>query len=252
MPATCLLEGVWYGSGPTEAGSHDLFLDVWQSGRDAPRLLDEDELRQALRTGVIEEVEGAFAIEEARRILGLARRRRWPPAIVRRWPLEAVPSLRFRRDAPGSYYANLASTRVIAFGLYLLGGISLTSIFFAAFTDALVTSGTAQRIWLYTLAGEAAILLPFSLMGRLPATERARPAEAMSERTLVVGAVVTALAVLLLNRSELWRDLLVTVYASLAFFLTLFATCRAWFDREIPLTALAGLALCLVAFIVLL
>ncbi len=140
---------------------------------------------------------------------------------------------------------------MIAYGLYMMGVVSLTSILFAAFTDALTVRGTAQIAWLATLGAEAAILLPFALSGRLPATEYARPSEAMHERTLLAAAAATGIAVLLLNRSELWRDLLIAVYGSLAFFLTVFGVSRAWFDRSFPLSAIAGLLLCAIALAVL-
>jgi hypothetical protein len=155
---------------------------------------------------------------------------------------------------------------VIAYGLYMMGAVSLTSILFAAFTDALTVRGTAQLAWLATLGVEAALLLPFALGGRLPATEYARPSEAMHERTLLAAAAATGIAVLLLNRSELWRDLLIAVYGnrselwrdlliavygSLAFFLTVFGVSRAWFDRSFPLSAIAGILLCLIALVVL-
>jgi hypothetical protein len=229
----------------------DLFLDVWQPRGQEPEILDEEEFEEAREKNWIEPHEAARARSGALVILGRIRSRRWPPRVVRRWPLDAVPSLRFRRDEPGRYFANLVSTRVIAYGLYLLGAVSLTSVLFAAATDALITRGSSQTVWLVTLGIEAVLLLPFALAGRLPATEHARPSEAMNERTLLAAAAATGIAVLLLNRSEIWRELLVAVYASLAFFLTVFAVCRAWFDRTFPLAGIAGLLLCLIALVVL-
>ncbi len=229
----------------------DLFLDVWQPRGQKPEILDEAEFTEAREKNWIEPDEAARAHSEALAILGRIRSRRWPPRVVRRWPLDAVPSLRFRRDEPGRYFANLVSTRVIAYGLYLLGAVSLTSVLFAAATDALTRSGSSQTVWLVTLGIEAVLLLPFALAGRLPATEHARPSEAMNERTLLAAAAATGIAVLLLNRSEIWRELLMAVYASLAFFLTVFAVCRAWFDRTFPLAGIAGLLLCLIALVVL-
>ena len=239
-----LSPGVWH--------IEDRCLDVWQPHGRPAELLDEEDLRQAEEAGWIEPADAAAARGEAERVLARIAARRWPPRIVRRWPLNAVPSLRFRRDEPGRYVANLVSTRVIAYGLYMMGAISLTSILFAALTDALVATGAAQKAWLLTLAAEGIVLLPFALLGRLPATEHARPTEAMHERTLLAAAAATGIAVLLLNRSELWRDLLVAVYGSLAFFLAVFGVSRAWLDRVVPLAAIAGLFLCAIAFVILL
>ncbi len=229
----------------------DAFLDLWQPRRGEMEVLDREELDEAERAGWIAAADARRARAEAERLMEAARKRDWPPRAVRRWPLDSVPSLRLRRDEPGRYFANLVSTRVIAYGLYLMGAVSLTSILFAAFTDALTVRGTAQLAWLATLGAEAALLLPFALGGRLPATEYARPSEAMHERTLLAAAAATGIAVLLLNRSELWRDLLIAVYGSLAFFLTIFGVSRAWFDRSFPLSAIAGLLLCVIALVVL-
>ncbi len=236
--------GVWH--------IDDLCLDVWQPRHGPAELLDQEDLDKAEAEGWIEQAGADDARREARWVLDRIESRRWPPRIVGRWPLDAVPSLRFRRDEPGRYAANLVSIRVIAYGLYMMGAISLTSILFAAFSDALVAGGAAQKAWLATLGAEALLLLPFALVGRLPATEHARPAEAMHERTLLAAAAATGIAVLLLNRSELWRDLLVAVYGSLAFFLTVFGISRAWLDRVVPLAAIAGLLLCGIALLVLL
>jgi hypothetical protein len=219
LPPDLGISGVWHIT--------DAFLDVWQPRRGGVKLLDREELDEAEQAGWIATADARRARAEASRLMEAARRRSWPPRAVRRWPLDSVPSLRLRRDEPGRYFANLVSTRVIAYGLYMMGAVSLTSILFAAFTDA---RGTAQLAWLATLGVEAALLLPFALGGRLPATEYARPSEAMHERTLLAAAAATGIAVLLLNRSELWRDLLIAVYGSLAFFLTVFGVSRAWFD----------------------
>ena len=230
----------------------DRCLDIWQPVGGPVELLDEEDLEEAEAAGWIDPAAASDARREARWVLTQVEARRWPPRVVRRWPLDAVPSLRFRRGEPGRYAANLISTRVIAYGLYMMGAISLTSILFAAFTDALIARGAAQRVWLAVLGVEAMVLLPFAVAGRLPATEHARPTEAMHERTLLAAAAATGIAVLLLNRSELWRDLLVAVYGSLAFFLTVFGVSRAWLDRVLPLGAIAGLLLCAIALIVLL
>ena len=244
LPPEVTFPGVWHIT--------DTFLDVWQPRGRQGRLLDEEDLDAADRAGWIEPAEAQRTRAEAQELLERIGDGDWPPRAVRRWPLDSVPALRLRRDEPGRYFANLVSTRVIAYGLYMLGVVSVTSMVFAAFTDALITPGTAQRLWLTVLGAEAVILLPFALSGRLPATAFPRPSEAMHERTLLAAAAATGIAVLLLNRSELWRELLIAVYGSLAFFLTVFAASRAWFDRVFPASAVAGLLLCAIALIVLL
>jgi hypothetical protein len=243
LPPDLGTSGVWHIT--------DAFLDLWQPRRGDVEVLDREELDEAERAGWIAAADARRSRAEAGRLMEAVRKRNWPPREVRRWPLDSVPSLRLRRDEPGRYFANLVSTRVIAYGLYMMGAVSLTSILFAAFTDALTVRGTAQLAWLATLGAEAALLLPFALGGRLPATEYARPSEAMHERTLLAAAAATGIAVLLLNRSELWRDLLIAVYGSLAFFLTVFGVSRAWFDRSFPLSAIAGILLCVIALVVL-
>lgn len=67
----------------------DLFLDVWL-GADATtaRLLDEDELEQALSRGWIDEDTARTARREAERLLSDAAAGRWPPPVVRAWTLE--------------------------------------------------------------------------------------------------------------------------------------------------------------------
>ena len=67
----------------------DLFLDVWlpADGGDA-RLLDEDELRDAVRQGWVDGATAAGAIAEAARLLDAVRAGSWPPPVVHRWTLE--------------------------------------------------------------------------------------------------------------------------------------------------------------------
>ena len=153
----------------------DLFLDVWQPPSGPPRLLDEDELTEAAARGWLEAEDVERTRAEAAAVLRAARNDRWPPVVVRRNPLSAVGSLRFRRDAPGTFFANLVTGRLIAFGIYALGAISLTSVIFAAFTDALQPGAglTVGRIaWLSVISLELVILLGLALAGRLPATPR--------------------------------------------------------------------------------
>lgn len=230
---------------------HDLFLDVWQEPGKAPRVLDEDELREALDRGWIEGPDASRARKECARVVDRARAREWPPAAVRRTPLEAVPYLRLRRDAPGTYRASLTSGRVIGYGLYLLGVLSVTSVAFAALTDAFERSGPSETAWLVTIAVEAAALLPLALTGRLPATRWPRPAPT-DERTLFLAAVAAGLAVLVLpGRAEL-RLPLAAVYGALLAFLGIFAVCRAWYDHTFPAVAAAGLLVSAVALVILL
>lgn len=229
----------------------DLFLDVWQPREGPVRVLDRDEFERAREGGRISEPTAREAEATCREIEARARRGDWPPKPVRDWPLESVPSLRLRRDESGTYYANMVAGRVIAFGIYFLGAASLTSLGFAAFTDALVATGPARSAWTALLVAEAGGLLAVTLAGRLPATRWVRPEEAMTENTLFLGAAVTALAVLLVQDSDLWNVLVGSVSAALAFFLAVFVVCRLAFDRRTPGLALAGLAVCVVALVVL-
>lgn len=233
----------------------DLFLDVWQAPDNPPRLLDEDELAEAAAQGWVgsEDVERTRA--EAAAVLRAARAGHWPPGIVSRHPLEAVPSLRFRRDAPGTFFANLVVGRVIAFGIYALGAISVTSIAFAGLTNALQpgTGLTAGRVaWLVVIGAELLALLGLALAGRLPATRRPQPEEALTERLLFLGILVSGAAVLLYPDTRLWQGALTGLYATLGVFLAIFAVSRALFDRRFPTLAVTGLVVCLVAILVLL
>lgn len=74
--------------GPHEWRAVDLFLDVWLgAAQPAPRLLDEDELEEALARGWLDAATGLRARAEAERLLEAARAGTWPPAIVREWTL---------------------------------------------------------------------------------------------------------------------------------------------------------------------
>lgn len=230
----------------------DLFLDVWQpEGPEGAELLDRDELAAARERGWIGAEEAREAAGLARRILAEAREGAWPPAPVRRWTLERVPELRLRRDRPGLYHANLVANRIIAVGMYFLGAASLTTAGFAAATDALVFRGTARVVWLAALGVEAAALTGVGLAGRLPATRRVRPEEVLTEPTLFWGSALAALAVLVVHESSLWETLLSAVYGTLALFLVIFALARAALDRRFPGLALAGLAICALALVLL-
>lgn len=233
----------------------DLFLDVWQPPEGPPKLLDEDELTEAAQRGWVGTEDVARTRAEAAAVLRAARSRRWPPGVVARNPLAAVPALRFRRDVPGTFFANLVVGRLIAFGIYTLGAISVTSVAFAAFTDALQPGAglTAGRIaWFAVVGVQVLTILALALAGKLPATRRPRPEEALTERLLFLGTLVSGAAVLLYPDSQLWRGALTGLYATLAVFLSIFAVSRAVFDRRFPVLAVTGLVVCVAALLILL
>lgn len=238
--------------GPDEWRITDLFLDLWQPADGPPRLADREELAEARKLGWIPAGEAGRVEELGRRLLARARAGSWPPEPVERWTLEDVPALRLRRDDPGAYFANLAVGRIVGFGIYFLGAASVTSLAFAVLTDALQAPGGAQRAWVGALGLEAAVLLPVALAGRLPATRRVRPRQALSESTLFLGAAAATAAVLVAHDSALWRTMLTAVYLALGGFLGIFAVCRTWFERRAPSLALAGLAVCLATLAILL
>jgi predicted RNA-binding protein associated with RNAse of E/G family len=65
----------------------DLYLDVWWPPGAPIRVLDEDELEDALAAGHIDEARASRAREEAVRIVDLAVDGRWPPPVVKEWTL---------------------------------------------------------------------------------------------------------------------------------------------------------------------
>ena len=71
----------------------DLFLDVWKGRSGAPRLLDEDELNEAVRNGWIDSGLAATARAEAARLLEVAASPTWPPPPVLTWTLERCRSV---------------------------------------------------------------------------------------------------------------------------------------------------------------
>ena len=237
---------------PGEWRITDLFLDVWQAPGDEPRLLDVRDLEEALAAGSISSADAEVARREADAVLASARAGRWPSREIRRWTSSDVRSLRYRRDAPATWHANRIVGRIIAFGIYLLGVVSVTSLLFAAVTDAFVRDGRSLWMFLVTIGAEAAILLPLALAGWLPATRRPRLEESMSEKTLFIGALVSGAAVLLNPNADLWRGALAGVYGVLALFLTIFGVCRIVYERHTPWMALAGVAVAVLALIALL
>lgn len=231
----------------------DLCLDLWQpSGEEAVRVLDRDEMEEAVASGALEPADGERAEALADELARRAAAGEWPPPPVRRWTAERVEELRLRRDEPGLYYANLVANRIIALGIYFLGAAALTTLAFAALGGGIGPPGPRRTAWLSCLGLEAAFVAGGALTGRLPATRRLRMREVMTENTLFLGAAVTGAAVLLVQESGLWRTLLAAVYGTLGLFLGVFAASRLWFDRRPPALALAGLALCLLALLLLL
>ena len=224
----------------------DRYLDVWMPADGEPVLLDQEELAAAVGRGELSSGEADEVRAQAVRWLARARAGPWPPEPVRRWPADLVPALRLRRDEPGKYYAARTSGRIIAYGLYLMGAVSATSIVFAAFTDAFVVAGPALGAWKWTLGIEAALLAPAAMWGRLPATRWPRPA-LTDERSLFVATLASGLAVLAINERAEWSEVLIPVYGVLGGFSAIFAACRAWFDRTLPVFALAGVAVMVVA-----
>lgn len=230
----------------------DRWLDVWQPAGGGPRLLDEAELRAAVEAGHVDQEEARELEERASRLLAQAREGSWPPEPIRRVELPDLPSLRFQRDDPGGYYANLVVGRIIAWGMYWMGAASVTSVGFAAFTGALSGDPGPARLWLGTLVGEGLVLLPLALTGRLPATRRPRPKEAIEEGTLFMTAAVMGGIVLLMNDSTMWRQLFTAVYGILASFLGVFGYCRWRHDEEFSGTAFGGLLITLLVLLLLL
>lgn len=69
----------------------DLFLDVWlPADGGPPRILDEDELEDAVAQGVLDGRTAERARAEARDLVAAARAGTWPPEVVRSWTLEAA------------------------------------------------------------------------------------------------------------------------------------------------------------------
>ena len=230
----------------------DQFLDVWQAPGEPPALLDEEELERAIADGAMDSASADAARREADVVLEAARAGRWPGREVRRWSESDVQSLRYRRDAPATWHANLVVGRIIAFGIYMLGLVSITTLLFSAATHAFAGDRGALRLFIGAIVAEAAVLLPLALAGWLPATRRPRLEESMTEKTLFIGALVTGAAVLLNPNADLWRGALIGVYGFLGLFLGVFGVCRVVYDRDVPWMAIAGLAVSLAAVVVLL
>ena len=78
---------------PVEWSATDLFLDVWIGRDQRPRVLDQDELEQAVARQWIDDTQAAAARAEAARILAAWQAGTWPPAIVNEWTIERVSKL---------------------------------------------------------------------------------------------------------------------------------------------------------------
>lgn len=231
----------------------DLWLDLWQPAGDGePRLLDRRELARAEERGWIAPEEAEEVRRTGRRLLARAREGDWPPAPVRDVPLSAADSLRLRRDRPGLFHANLFLTRTVAYSLYVLAAVALTTVGYAAVTSTPVEQAAVRPWWLGILLGEAVILLPLAATGRLPATRWPRARSAVTEHSLFLAALACGVAVLFLYDQRQWRLLLSAIYGVVAVFSAVFAGCRAWFDRVVPGYALMGLAVSVVALVLLL
>jgi predicted RNA-binding protein associated with RNAse of E/G family len=68
----------------------DLFLDVWLPADGSVRLLDEDELDDALELRHIEPEIAERARAEASRLLLLTAEGEWPPRVAREWTLARI------------------------------------------------------------------------------------------------------------------------------------------------------------------
>lgn len=78
----------------------DLFLDVWlPADAGTARILDEDELAEAVVRGWVTEDTARIARLEAERLVLEAAAENWPPAVTRRWTLERA---RAELGHPGS------------------------------------------------------------------------------------------------------------------------------------------------------
>ncbi|HUP51205.1 MAG TPA: DUF402 domain-containing protein [Longimicrobiales bacterium] len=68
----------------------DLFLDVWLAPGASARILDEDELTEALARGHIDPETAERARAEAERLLALAAAGEWPPPAALEWTLDRI------------------------------------------------------------------------------------------------------------------------------------------------------------------
>jgi predicted RNA-binding protein associated with RNAse of E/G family len=71
----------------------DLFLDVWLDARGEVRILDADELEEAVAAGAVDTALARRAEAEAAAIVASAGAGSWPPPIVAAWPLERAVAM---------------------------------------------------------------------------------------------------------------------------------------------------------------
>lgn len=74
----------------------DLYLDVWLPPGGPAVLLDQEELQEALREGMVDAEVAQRALTEATTIMELAATGDWPPPIVSEWTLERARSVRIQ------------------------------------------------------------------------------------------------------------------------------------------------------------
>ena len=88
------------GVASTDWSTTDLFLDVWLPATGAAaRILDEDELAEAVERGWLDDATARRARTEAERLVLAAAANSWPPRAVHEWTLErARTTLRHLRD----------------------------------------------------------------------------------------------------------------------------------------------------------
>jgi len=228
----------------------DLFLDVWVPASRAPVVLDRDELTDAVQRGWVSAEERSRVEALGERLAQRADSGTWPPTALRRWSPDLAPALRLRRASPGRFHAARLSGWIIAYGLYLMGIVSATSIGFAVFSDAFIVGRTAESIWKATVFAEAVLVLPVVLLGKLPATFWPRPA-LTDERSLFVATLASGLAVLALNDHTSLAGALLPVYGTLGLFSAIFAFCRARYDHVVPTFAIGGIIVTVAALVVL-
>ena len=82
------------GAGPRVWHTTDLFLDVWLPPGGDPRILDEDELEDALDRGHVDLDRAERARAEADRLVELVTAGSWPPPVAREWTLERALACR--------------------------------------------------------------------------------------------------------------------------------------------------------------
>lgn len=79
---------------PIRWDTTDLFLDVWLAPDGSVRVLDRDDLEEAVQEGHVTAQLAGTARTETRRILADLEAGTWPPPVVEAWTLERVLELR--------------------------------------------------------------------------------------------------------------------------------------------------------------